>query len=584
MAREIALFRQQIYHTLIGILVAILSFLWAAQVAQAANVSQVATVLTIQPVGPLKLDEPLIVVARLTTVAGAPIPNKTVALALNGTSEQRARTDVAGTVSFHVRTRLTGGTYAITVTFGGTQTLAPAQASRKLVIEPAEPTVLTIQPVGRFALGAHPTVTAVLTTAGGQPLANQPLALMVDGAPKQRARTDSAGAAVFSVGGSQRAGKYQLSTVFEGSSTFLESRAMAELPIEPARLEIRTVPALPNVPFSLDGKIFKSDADGVARIAVSEPGSHHLQVLPSEAGEHVRVDFSRWGDSQFAPSREVKIPLTEQLEAGFNLSYQVSPTFTDHAGHAVAPERIASMTIKGSNGLRHTFVNIQPRWLQSSGVVLRWSGLEQNKVQYTVESVIIDGSNVVNPGESIFVLDPASQWRIALLLNPALFSARDALFDFPIGSGIHIEYPLGRTEDLEFGPQASVRVESLVAGRYRVNPTGAAVLSRITLVDLNSDQEVRLDVISYLDIAVVGLVIIAAVTLLLGGLILVWRFYGRHLVIAAMALMLSAQILLWRFHGYRRLRLARSHPYSPDIAGQSLTFEEQSRSSEASVQ
>src|SRR6266545_335391 len=181
MARESTLLRRWMHHALIVLVVAIFSFLLSAQVAHAAKLSQVATILTIQPVGPLKLDEPLIVVARLTTVTGTPIPNKTVALALNGISEQRARTDLVGTVSFRVRTRLTDGTHAITVTFGGTQTLAPAHASRELEIKSADKTVMTIQPLGRFALGQHPTVVVVLTTSAGQPLRDESVVLMVEG-------------------------------------------------------------------------------------------------------------------------------------------------------------------------------------------------------------------------------------------------------------------------------------------------------------------------------------------------------------------------------------------------------------------
>jgi hypothetical protein len=363
----------------------------------------------------------------------------------------------------------------------------------------------------------------------GQPLRDETVVLMVEGVDEQRTRTDSTGTATFRLQRNLAAGVYHLSTVFDGSRTLVASSATADLIVEYAKIEIHTVPPLPDVLFSLDGNVFKSDKDGIVRIDVSQLGSHRIAVMPPQTSdENVRVEFSRWGDNLFVPYREVKVPLAGPLEVGFNLSYQFKPILNDHAGHAVDPERITAMTIKGSNGLRHTFTNIQPHWLQASNVVLQQNRIAQNKVQYTIESVIVDGSNVVNSNEQVFVLDPTNRLRINSLLASAMFSARDMLFGFPIGAGVHIEYPLGRIEDRAFGPENSVKVESLVSGTYRVNVTGAAGISRITLVDLKDDQDVHLVMISYLDIGVVVVLFILVAGLLLGALIQIWRFYGRQ--------------------------------------------------------
>ena len=122
--------------------------------------------------------------------------------------------------------------------------------------------------------------------------------------------------------------------------------------------------------------------------------------------------------------------------------------------------------------------------------------------------MLVDGSNVVNQSQQRFYVEANDVWPIQLLLYTAQFQARDALFKFPIGSGLHIEQP-GDEVEMPFGPNAALSIRSLVRGIYRVNVYGAPGISPISPIALSRDQDVQLLVISYLDIAI-GAVLAAA--------------------------------------------------------------------------
>ena len=178
-----------------------------------------------------------------------------------------------------------------------------------------------------------------------------------------------------------------------------------------------------------------------------------------------------------------------------------------------------------TNGGSERLDSEEPRWLQGSRVVRRWDGLEEIEVLHSVESVTVGGSNVVNRGEQRFLLSKDREWQIQLLLYSAQFSVRDALFRFPVGSAIHLEYPDGRSERLPLESGGELMLESLPRGEYHVSVDGPGI-SFSRPVALSRDQEVRLELISYLDIAVVFL-LVASVAL---GLL----FMGRPRLLFAL--------------------------------------------------
>jgi len=373
-------------------------------------------------------------------------------------------------------------------------------------------TTLTIEPPIPVSVGNPSFIVLKLISSKGEPVENQPIELFVNDIRERRARTDATGTATIRVT-QDEAGTYALSAIFKGSKapSLGSSKATADLVVSPAIVEILVTPPLPDIKFSLDGRVFASDDYGVARVQVPQTGKYQLDILPLEFNdENIQMHFGRWGDEAFEPNREIEIPLKKPLEVGFEVSYQVSQTFVDLDHKPVDSSRISSITYKGSNGATFTFEETGPHWLPAGRIIRLNNGLQETKILYSVMSVVIDGANVVSQAQQRFYVHENDLWTLQVLLYAVNFTARDALFGFPIGNGIHMEYPDGEIESHSFDPEHGYAIEGLARGIYRVTVTGAQGYAPPTPIALSRDQDVELMVFSYLDmgfLASIGLML-----------------------------------------------------------------------------
>jgi hypothetical protein len=382
-------------------------------------------------------------------------------------------------------------------------------------------TTLTIEPPISVSVGKPSFIVMKLISSKGEPVPDQPIDLFVEGTRERRARTDASGTATVRVT-RNTAGAYELSATFKGSKkpSLGSSKTTAELVVSPALVEIIVTPPLPNIKFSLNDEVFESDDYGVARIEVKKAGKYQLDVLPLKVNdEDIQMYFGRWGDDEFEPAREIEVPLSKPLQVGFEVSYQVSQTFVDLDNKPVDSSRITSITYKGSNGATFTFEDTGPHWLPAGRVIRLNNGLQETRILYSVMSIVIDGANVVSQAQQRYYVDPNDLWTIQVLLYSARFTARDALFSFPIGTGIHMEYPDGDIQSYSFDPEKGYALEGLARGIYKVTVTGAQGYAPPTPIALSRSQDVELMVFSYLDMG-----FLASIGLLL-SVGLLW--YGR---------------------------------------------------------
>ena len=381
-------------------------------------------------------------------------------------------------------------------------------------------TTLTFEPLAPVSVGSPSFVLLKLVSSKGEPVVNQSIELFVDGVRLRRARTDDAGIAAMRVT-RDVAGTYTLSATFKGSKlpSLGSSKATAELVVTPALVEVIVTPPLPDIRFSLDGRIFTSDDYGVARIKVKEAGNYQIDVLPLEVkDEDIRMQFGRWGDDEFQPTRQIEVPLKKPLQVGFEVSYQVSQKFVDLSDQPVDSSRITSITYKGSNGATFTFEDTGAHWLPAGRVIRLNNGLQETKILYSVINIVIDGANVVSKAQQRFYVNPSDEWTIQVLLYSAQFTARDALFGFPIGTGIEMEYPDGEVQSYSFDPEKGYTIDGLARGIYRVTVTGAQGFAPPTPIALSRNQDVELMVFSYIDMGVLASIgLILSVGLLLFG-------------------------------------------------------------------
>jgi len=401
-----------------------------------------------------------------------------------------------------------------------------ALTARAMVPTATVGTTLIFQPPNPVSVGNPAIIVLQLISSKGEPVANQPVELFVNGESERRSRTDSTGTVSITVRRNE-AGTYALSATFKGSRapSLGSSKASADLVINPALVEVHTTPSLPNIRFALDDRVFSSDDYGVARIEVAKAGTYHLELLPFETNDpDIQMAFGRWGDDYFVPSRDIEIPLKKSLDIGLEVSYQVGQTFIDLGDKPVDVSRITSITLKGSNGATYTFEDNLPHWLPAGRVIRLNNGLEETKILYSVISVVIDGSNVVSQAQQRFYAHSNDVWPVKLLLYSAGFTARDALFRFPIGTGIHVEYPDGDIQTFNFNANNEHTLTGLARGIYRVTVVGARGYAPPTPIALSRNQDVELMVFSYLDM---GVLLSIGVIVALGLL-----FFGRpHLMV-----------------------------------------------------
>jgi hypothetical protein len=260
-----------------------------------------------------------------------------------------------------------------------------------------------------------------------------------------------------------------------------------------------------------------TDETGVANIEVNTSGIVTLEVLPIEEGNlspSIRMAFARWNDNVFTQKRQVYFPRTRRLEVGFTVSYQVNQEFYDTEGQPVDPSRVDSMTLRGV-GNTFTFDGAGPIWLPANRLTRRiGERLESEEILYYFREIIVDGANVVNKSEQRFHIRPNDVWPVQVLLYSARFSARDAMFRFPIGRGIELTYPDGHTEQFLFDPgKAELVIPSLARGSYTARIIGAGGSAPPTPVHLSRDQSIELLMLSYLDFAlIIGVPLLISLT------------------------------------------------------------------------
>ena len=377
---------------------------------------------------------------------------------------------------------------------------------------------LTVEPLPTLVVGSHPTIIAHLTAEFGQPIKNQPILVFINGQRKGEGRTDSRGIVAIPLKYKFEAGTYRVLVVYPGIISIGVNRATAELSMvfEPARTAIYTVPPVPGIKYRLNDQIYVADESGVANVEVNTSGVFTLEVLPideSTLPSNIRMEFSRWNDNVFTQKRQVYFPRDRRLEVGLTVSYLVDQKFFDTEGNPVDPSRVDSMTLGGVGSI-FNFDQAGPIWLPANRLTRRiGERLESEEILYYFREVTIDGANVVNKSEQRFQIRPDDVWPIQVLLYSARFSARDAMFRFPIGRGIELTYPDGHTEEILFTDtkNAEVVVPSLARGSYSARIIGAGGSAPPTPVHLSRDQSIELLMLSYLDISlIVGIPLLIA--------------------------------------------------------------------------
>ena len=495
------------------------------------------TRITINDPGTIYQRKPFIIQGTFKDEFGYGIANKHIAFTIDGARLGQTKTNAEGFFQLPVDRSISPGTHLITASYPGERVLAPAKSTIYIQILPA--TELTLTEIADVPLGSSFTVSGSLTDlSSGKGIPDQVVSINMDGNHIATATTDNQGNFKEVVNKAVNAASHLLSVSFNGEKHIAPATGYVLLNVLPSKVTVQTIPPLQGITFSMDGRTFVSGADGLATIDIYKAGKYRLDALVNQySNPNQRIEFGRWEQESFQPYRTVQVPTDSNIEIGLNVYRELSLSFVDLENSPVDNSRITAVTIRSLQGDVFDLKAGQSRWLPASRIARRQTGLQEVDLLYSVINVTIDGSNVVNSSQQRFYLDKSGTWSISLLLYSLHLTARDGLFASPIGRSINLQFPNGDVKNYPLNNDGSVDISSLARGIYHVTLVGASGMGTTLPVALSRQQFVKMNVITPLDMGVVGLL----GAFVFFGLI----FYGRPW-------------LLWFI--LRRNRLPRSHP------------------------
>lgn len=407
----------------------------------------------------------------------------------------------------------------------------PVVASSAFAPRPLHTKIILEQP-GAIALGEAFTLTGMMKDENNKPVSGKNIKFTIDDEYIGQTKTDENGSFTRKFKNSLIAGAHTV-TASSTRTRFLEATTTSiEMRILPTEVMLQTVPPIAGVTFELNGKRFVSNEEGIARTTVNKIGMYRVHVLVEEYSNPLqRIEFGRWQEESFEPYRYIQVPGDNIIQVGINVYHLVNQSFVDMASAPIESQRVTEFMIRSAQGdvfiLKHgngtpensvCYIGI-PCWLPASRTARRVNGLEETKLLYSVINVIVDGSNVVNQSQQRFYTHPGENWEIALLFYTMSVDASDGLFGNRIGKSVNLTFPDGTAKNFPLDEDKVARIHALPRGNYTIEFVGTNGMSNRIPVALSRNQEVHTKVITYLDMAVVGL---AGLALALGLLL-----YGR---------------------------------------------------------
>lgn len=354
-------------------------------------------------------------------------------------------------------------------------------------------------------LGEPFTFSGLIKDQYGRPVANKIITFNIGDEYLGQARSNETGLFERRFTKDLTAGSYKVKATSSETHSLYTSVGYATLKILPAEVRVQTIPAIAGIPFQLDGKQFVSGEDGFATVHIDKPGHYRLEVLADQyKNPDKHIEFARWLEEVYQPYKDISVPDDKVIQAGFNVYHKVGQTFFDLANKPIDPKRVEEFTIRSAQGDMFVLHDGEPRWIPASRVARRAFGLEETKLLYSVLTVKVDGSNVVNQNQQKFYTYPVENWPISLLLYSLRVSAQDGLLGTPVGKSVNVQYPDGHVFNFPLEKDGTIAILSLARGNYTIELVGTNGLSNRIPVALSRNQDVSTRVITYLDLGIAG--------------------------------------------------------------------------------
>jgi hypothetical protein len=289
------------------------------------------------------------------------------------------------------------------------------------------------------------------------------------------------------------------------------SRAHGALQPWPVTITIRTVPSLPGVRFVFDDVPLVTGPQGSTSFTERHNfGAHTLRLADTQINASGRrYTFVRWAgqrdpDQAFRPTVQ-GLPMRADytVTASFAVNCQVSPHLVRQDGSALGAARVSRITLRSNLGQPATLNPGGPTWLRCAWPVFRDSLLSSRDLRYSVQNMLVNGSNVVRSGVQRFHPSRTPKPTVTGYFYSLTITAHDAIFGGAMGSYALLTMPDHTVRRVVLGREHAATVRDLPLGDYRVEVKARGASISAQTLRLSKDQTANLAAVSRADIAVV---------------------------------------------------------------------------------
>jgi hypothetical protein len=377
---------------------------------------------------------------------------------------------------------------------------------------------LSLHPPAVAVIGQEVIVSGAMKVSGGVAPTGLRLLLSMNGTFVTSAHAAPDGTFAFTIKRTDttKAGTYALKAEYVSVSQRLTSaQATTTLKIRPATVTVVTVPKVPGIPISLGASTAKTDANGEAKLLVSQTGTPTLEThIDQIASPAVRVSFIRWDDSVYAEKRTVNVRGDVTLVLGLRMAYRASVRFVDETGAPIDSKLISKARFTSSSGQELVLTDFtESAWWEAATAVSRSAGLQESTTLWRLAEVYMAGTNVVNQGQQAFTPTVDGTWTVNLLLYDLVIRTSDAVTGSSLPGTAELIYPDSTSKIVPFAADGTATFASLPRGLYTIKLKTAGIAPP-TPVALSRTQGATIRVISYFDIAA-GVILALSVLVIL---------------------------------------------------------------------
>jgi hypothetical protein len=289
----------------------------------------------------------------------------------------------------------------------------------------------------------------------------------------------------------------------------------AQAATTPRTVNVVVVPEYPGVQFTLGGTPAVTGPGGT--VTVVDPNlndaAQNLVLNEQQLGPYLRVSLDRVAND---PNHGVfSRRLVVELDADSAVTiHPLTPQRT-----ALPLTEVESVTLNDSLGRTTRISPSQlraPVWLASSRPSPVTDGVSSRLVTYSVKSVMVRGTNVVNSGQLRFTANRSLTWNVPVILHSLTVVGNDLLAAKPAGTSVRLTYPNGTVQTTPFGPRHRVTLFDLPRGSYGVKVLGGLVPLAST-VRLSRDQAATEIVITAGDMAEIFAILLAVLAVIVAA-------------------------------------------------------------------